>query len=84
MSEMDLNLLREVRRQRRWYENAIRQINFFCPFLAERVDMAAIILSRVNREQINSAEGNLIELPFLPEKKEWLSEFVVEMLMLDG
>ena len=57
---------------------------FFCPFLAERVDMAAIILSRVNREQINSAEGNLIELPFLPEKKEWLSEFVVEMLMLDG
>ena len=46
--------------------------------------MAAIILSRVNREQINSAEGNLIELPFLPEKKEWLSEFVVEMLMLDG
>ena len=51
--------------------------------------MAALILSRRNDHGHSNTlhgmgEGGQIQIPRLPDKKERLSEYDVEMLMLDG
>jgi len=54
-------------------------------------DMAAIILNRGTMQFKGSSssrrdggEGNIIQIPQLPDRKELLAEYDVEILMLDG
>ncbi len=53
--------------------------------------MAAVVLNRGTMQfkgPINSrrdgGEGNIIQIPQLPDRKESLAEYDVEILMLDG
>ena len=47
---------------------------------------AAVIRARGQRLEgvRESGDGNTISMPQLTDRKEWLAEFDVEILMLDG
>ena len=55
-----------------------------CSFLR----MAAAVLKTRSTLQMGSSlqrvDANTISVPQLPDKKEWLAEYDVEILMLDG
>ena len=49
---------------------------------------AAVIKSRGSFQNVGSSrefmDRNMISIPQLPDKKDWLASFDVEILMLDG
>ena len=56
--------------------------------LSARSMAAAVIKSRGSFQNVGSShefmDRNMISIPQLPDKKDWLASFDVEILMLDG